>query len=299
MGNKIRQMQVHDRVLNPTQAEVWITVIPDQLNPTTEIRGRVMGPRCPYSTTVEVAYPLTALSKSKGSVGALTRRVVIPEPSFWDPVSPFLYQGPLQLWEENRCCHWLQVSHGLRTVDCGSRGLQLNGKRITLHAAQRECRSEEDARRLRQADVNCLLVNVTRKTRPTWEMADQFGFLVIGRLRGGPETVERAQSLQFHASCLGWLLEEDLAQPELAAETIAILTAQQPGILIGMELSQPPRPLPEGIHFLVCRQELLPFLDHLEMAKLIRFEVDVRKDEEFAKLLALPSVMGWISVSST
>ena len=70
----------------------------------TQVRGRLTGPRCPYTTTVEVAYPFREHSRDYGEGGSprLTLRAIIPEPSWWDPQTPFLYEGPVELWQDGR-----------------------------------------------------------------------------------------------------------------------------------------------------------------------------------------------------
>jgi len=52
------------------------------------VAGRVVGPRCPGVSTVEVAYPLVEVARSDTAVSL---KCVIPEPSLWTPEAPFLY----------------------------------------------------------------------------------------------------------------------------------------------------------------------------------------------------------------
>src|SRR5438132_13989732 len=59
---KIRHFEVRNHVLNPAEAELWVTVTPTDLVPDGELRGRLVGPRCHYATTVEVAYALRPVS---------------------------------------------------------------------------------------------------------------------------------------------------------------------------------------------------------------------------------------------
>src|SRR5687768_8525338 len=99
MSNAIRRVVVRDRSLSPSGAELWVTVEAESDAPGAEVRGRLMGPRCLYASTVEVAYPLRPFPRHPEGLPPLTRRVVIPEPSFWDAESPFLYEGPVELWE--------------------------------------------------------------------------------------------------------------------------------------------------------------------------------------------------------
>ena len=89
-------IEVRNRLLTPTEAEVWISVRADGSTGDLSVRGRIMGPHCAYASTVEVAYPLRPLRGAPDTLGA-TARVLIPEPSFWDPESPFLYEDRCDL----------------------------------------------------------------------------------------------------------------------------------------------------------------------------------------------------------
>ena len=59
----IRRVHVRYRSLSPAAAEVWVSAEVAGATPGAvgELHGRVMGPRCRYATTVEVAYPLRPL----------------------------------------------------------------------------------------------------------------------------------------------------------------------------------------------------------------------------------------------
>jgi hypothetical protein len=211
MDNRIRQILVRDRSLVPAQAEVWITVVPEQETATTEVRGRLMGPRCPYASTVEVAYPVRPLppgQKLEEPCG-LSVRVLIPEASLWEPQCPFLYQGPIELWQDGQCRDRLSLSHGLRSLQLNERGLLINGRPLTLRGRGiTEC-SEEEAQRLHQAGFNLLLAPVEEATLPLWERADRLGFLMLGQVKDDNEPTRRClEAASRHASCLGWLIED-------------------------------------------------------------------------------------------
>jgi len=56
--NRIKRVSIFCAAATPAEAEMWISVYPVSLTSTTQVRGRLMGPRCRYASTVEVAYPL-------------------------------------------------------------------------------------------------------------------------------------------------------------------------------------------------------------------------------------------------
>jgi len=62
-----------------------------------EIKGRVVGPRCPEITTVEIAYPLVAIEATETSAQL---KGVIPEPNFWSPEAQFVYDLTVEVWAE-------------------------------------------------------------------------------------------------------------------------------------------------------------------------------------------------------
>ncbi|HEY7424132.1 MAG TPA: hypothetical protein VH682_07840 [Gemmataceae bacterium] len=210
MDNHIRQIEIHDRSLVPAEAEMWITIVAERQTPTTELRGRLMGPRCPYANTVEVAYPLRPLPPGRASESsALTRRVVIPEACLWEPESPFLYQGPIELWQDGQRCDRLMLSHGLRSFHLDERGLRVNGRPLRLRGRSVTVCTEKDALALRQAGYNLLIAPVEEGALPLWEHADRLGFLMLVRVpKDGQPARQHLEILSRHASCLGWLVEE-------------------------------------------------------------------------------------------
>jgi hypothetical protein len=60
-------------------------------------------------STIEVAYPLQPFPRKPEDLLELAMRVVIPEPSFWEPECPFVYDGVVELWEEGERCDVRQV----------------------------------------------------------------------------------------------------------------------------------------------------------------------------------------------
>lgn len=247
MDNRIRHIEVRDHSLVPAEAEVWISVTPEQQTSTTEVRGRLMGPRCPYSSTVEVAYPLRPLppGRTPPASSGPTMRVVIPEASLWEPESPFLYQGPIELWQDSRCCDRVTLRHGLRSFQLGSRGLLTNGRPLILRGQVVSSCSDEEALTLHRSGYNLLIVPVEADTVPIWERADRFGFFVLGRVIDDREQTRRhLEILNRHTSRLGWLVEEGKKHPPLDH-----LPA---GGLVGLACDSPPRSLPLwGVDFLL------------------------------------------------
>ena len=117
--NELREVSVEVRRLSAAEAELWISIGAEQVTPTTEVRGRTIGPRCPGITTVEVAYPLQPFPRHPEGLTPLSRRVAIPDPSLWEPDRPFLYRIVIELWQDGVRCDAAELDYGLRIAVSG------------------------------------------------------------------------------------------------------------------------------------------------------------------------------------
>jgi hypothetical protein len=236
MSNRIHCLEVIDQEITPAQAIIHVRVTPERIAPGTEVRGRFIGPHCRYAGTVEVAYPLRPIPGSD-AVEQLTARVVIPEPSLWEPESPFLYQGIVELWQDGQRSDQLGVSHGLRQVQLSERGLHVNGRVLVVHGTQVESCTEDAAQAMRDDGINLWLVPVEESTEGLWDLADQCGFLILGRIPSSAEC-DLVERLDRHASCLGWIVPE--ATPFLSCRGLQ-----------GFWSPAPDSSLPDSVRFVV------------------------------------------------
>jgi hypothetical protein len=225
--NRIADIVVSSENLTPAAAVIGVTVVPQRSDAGTEVRGRLMGPRCVYAATVEVGYPLKPL----------THRVVIPEPSFWEPESPFLYEGIVELWQDGVRCDQRTIRCGLRTLSLGARGLRLNGRLLPLRGCQPE-RHPIEVRHLRSQGYNLV---VAEPEEALCDEADRFGLFVLARGVSAQDATE-VRRVGAHPCFLGWLLSEEAARHgPLPTEG-----------LVGIDLDQPlDAPLPTAARFLV------------------------------------------------
>jgi hypothetical protein len=297
MTNHITTIRVMDRRLDPAEAEVWLSVYPERLTSVTQVRGRLVGPRCPYASTVEVAYPFREQSREYESTGIprLLMRVVIPEASLWDPESPFLYQGQVELWQGGQRCDLVQVTHGLRTLTLGGQGFRCNGRPLVLRGIARGSCSEAEARSLHETGCNTLLAPAGADPA-LWDVADQFGFLVLARITDRAELKvesQRAEEFCKHVCCLGWVVAPRAVEEELARIVAQVFPDAIRGHLLGLELQQPPAgPLPESLSFVVCPEAVLPRLAALDLPKVILRE---GVNATPAPTAPPPGILGWIS----
>jgi hypothetical protein len=265
MDNRILHIRLEDRSLDPVSAEVWIEVTPQCITPTTEVRGRLMGPSCPYASTVEIAYPLTPLRPEHLVPGVIRQRVVIPEASLWDTQAPHLYAGPVELWQDGRRCDRVEVRHGLRQLCLGPRGLSLNGRSLRLKGRSCEACFPDQALALRREGCNALLIPVSPGTLATWDVADRYGFLVIGRLPPpGEELVPLLQALSRRPCCFGWIVGPEWFPGEWLERL-----AQAHGPFAGVEGGHDAAHASPDVQFVAGRRDQLPALAESRLPVLI------------------------------
>ena len=210
--NRITQFSIVDRSLSPAEAEVWVLTGADSMTPATELRGRLVGPTCLYSTTIEVAYPLRPLPQPVPGLPTLARRVNVPEPSFWDPVAPFLYHGIVELWHDGQCCDRRTFRHGFRDARVDGGKVIWNGKPLKLSVIDRSELTAAELPGLRQSGANALVL--PGEAEPLWHAAERLGFVVIGRAaEPRPEWLELTKS----PACLGWLIPKNANDREWVA----------------------------------------------------------------------------------
>lgn len=235
MTNRIRDITVVNHRLDPHETELRILVEVENLTPTTEIKGRLMGPRNAFASTVEIAYPMREVQKGR------EMRVIIPEPSWWSPQSPFLYQGPLDLWQDGELVERIQISHGIRTLQLMPAGLRLNGQPFVLRGRMVEppC-LEADFLRFRKEGINTVVTYIDPSGGiDSWGWADRCGFFIIGSTWPWPEVFGRWKNeLKQHPSNFGWaFLHDELTNPALEKSGDMFFGIRAPGVTIPLNAS--------------------------------------------------------------
>lgn len=283
MVNRILDLVVVNHRLDPVATELRVYVKLADITPATQIRGQFLGPRCAYASTIEIAYPLKEVSRGD----YLEFQARIPEPSWWDPESPFLYKGVLQLWQEDAMCDHAAIHHGIRRVQLTPKGLRVNGLQYLLRGRTLTHLSESDAQQLRARGINTILTNLTDAGLDVWRAADRLGFFVLGMSDEPTRFVQWQHEISGHASALGWIFN----RTEFG-DVQASLTGH------GREV----RPLFFGVNtsatgelpnadFLFCHERELGWLEEIALPKIV-----------FAERLPnplppRPDVIGWVQTS--
>jgi hypothetical protein len=186
-------IQITVQRLDPAETEIRL-VAPEPVS------ARLLGPRCRFASTVEVAHWFRPMPGSPG-----TLRAIVPEPSFWDPESPFLYDAIIRTESGVE----IRRTIGLRSIQLGPDGFRIEQKPLHLKAVRRD--RLDDAAQLRQAGVNTIVCPVLAQSTSVWADADVWGFFVIGELSA--DSLSMVTGLENHASRLGWICPPDLDPP--------------------------------------------------------------------------------------
>jgi hypothetical protein len=254
MPHRILRVEMEDERLEPAVAQMRVRIVTEQAGGNLEVRGRLTGPRCLYASTVEVAYPLAIVPDMESADKEITGRFIVPEPSFWEPETPFLYQASIELMHAGSRVDHARLSHGFRTVAWRAGNLRANGRKLVLHGADRQSIDESELSSLRKAGRNCLLVPFAAG-ETVLTSADRFGFFVLGEL--SPATDPKALApWTRHPSLLGWVFDQPSFSQEKLDEWIARLAPASVSQLIVLRVNRVPSPLPRNI-IVLCRQDLV------------------------------------------
>ena len=249
MANRIRSVEIRNRVLNPAEAEFFVYVVPEHANEKTEVRGHFRGPVCVYASTVEVRYPLQPLASREE---ALRRRVIIPEPSWWEPATPFLYNGTIELWEDGKFYDGTEVRHGLRVLRRRENRLLLNGRAFHVQGTCYHRQSRAELVRAHQDGINTLLVPAAAVHPEVWTLADELGFLVILQVQDVEQDSSLITSLAEHPSSFGWLYRGGGVSEKAPREMFTAPDPQADRPLIGICWPAAKAMMSPEVDFVIC-----------------------------------------------
>lgn len=181
-------ISLQTRRLDPAEADV-------RVHCPQPVSGRLVGPRCRYASTIEVAHYLRPMPGGE-------QRVIIPEPSLWEPESPFYYEAILEVGAPPTS---VRRRHGLRSLALTPSGVRINGKPLTLRSKPCDHLDETTAVHWRGAGINTILCPLETETEGLWDLADQLGFFIVGRMEH--EDVAIVHRFASHPCAFGLLLD--------------------------------------------------------------------------------------------
>lgn len=178
MTARMSDVTIRPTRLTPTEAVLAVELHTTMLTPTMELRGRLMGPNCLYSTTIEVAHPIRMTEKKSGHPATIRGKLVIPEPAWWDPQSPFLYHGPIEFWEHEHKIDETRVRIGLCHAKWQGEQLIWNGKPLALQTQTLSECDEPALRSLRERGFNGVILPPVL-AKAAYPVADRIGLLIF------------------------------------------------------------------------------------------------------------------------
>jgi hypothetical protein len=290
-SNQLKSIEGYKLAVSPTQADIWFRAVTQRVTAGTEVRGRIVGPRCLFAETVEVASPLRSVRHREGDQVSLIARTAIPEPGFWDPLNPLLYRVVVELWQDGQRCALSGFDLGFRVVEMGSGNVFVNQKPFLLRGMRDLPQSWEEAAARRQEGYNLVLAE--KWQRNWWVRASPLGFLLLERATLSTLTPHYVDLLSQQPCFLGFVLDKELLGRSPSENENFLRSWQERRVFIGLELDgPPPLSLPGGLSFLVCPESALPALSTTPHPKIALREWGAGTEGPSAR--PTNSVLGWI-----
>jgi hypothetical protein len=176
-GNRLKGIVNYKLTVSSAGADIWFKVVVQRITPGTEVRWRIVGPRCLFRETAGAVAPLRSVRPTEGEQECLIARTAIPNPVFWVPDDPLLYRVVVELWQDGQLCEASGFDLGFRILEMGSAGVLVNKKPLLLKGTPSLPESREEAAARRQAGYNLVLA---RKGEWNWWVrANPMGLLLL------------------------------------------------------------------------------------------------------------------------
>lgn len=290
-SNRLKEIDRFKLTVSPTAADIWFKVVVQRITPGTEIRGRIVGPRCLFAKTTEFVSPLRSVSHRKDEQATLIARTAIRNPGFWDLDNPLMYRVVIELWQDGQRCEVSGFDLGFRTIEMNPSNVFVNKQPFVLQGTTYLPQSWEEAVDHRQAGYNLVLA---RKGQwHSWIRANPMGFLLLEEVALSTLTPQYIGLLTQQPCFLGFVLTTELLDRSPSKAARFLRPWRERGVFIGLELDKTPSSsVPDGLSFLVCPESVLPELSTISLPKLIMRESKVGSDQP--SVGAMPGVLGWI-----
>jgi len=291
-SNQLKGIERYKLTVLSADADVWFKVVVQRVTPGTEVRGRIVGPRCLFAETAQVVSPLRSVRcKEEEQAAALIVRTAFPNPGFWDSANPLLYRVVFELWQDGQRCEISGFDLGFRMIEIGSSNVFVNKHPFLLQGMAYLPQSREEADNRRQAGYNLVLAG--KGQWHWWIPANPMGFLLLEKVAISTLTPQYIGMLGQQPCFLGFVLDKELLKRSPSENEIFLRPWQERGVFIGLELDGPPPPsLPNGLSFLVCPESVLPELTTASLPKIVLRESKDGTAEPSAR--EIQGVLGWI-----
>jgi hypothetical protein len=181
------------------------------------LSGQVRGPRCLHAQTLPLTAPLIDL----GAGPTLLARAVIPEPSFWSPDLPSIYDVTIQLRRGTQTIATARREIGLRSLGVRDRHLVLEGKTWVLRGVSS---ASTTATLPRHWHDNSAVFIMADASLESLDEASQWGALVVVPVaEEGANAVHRLRQLARYPAIAIAILEklpDDFQKSAVAANVL-------------------------------------------------------------------------------
>ncbi len=226
--------------LNPQVAHVYVQ-LPSAPAQDMRLRGHVHGPRSRLTRTLPASVPLTDL----GAGPSVLARALVPDPCYWGPGQPYLYDVEVELCRGNRPLFSFRQTLGVRSFGLHGRRLLLQSRPWTLVGCYET--SVTAASNSAWRDSQAVRVVMDPSERVCQEASEE-GVMLIAELRGGA-----TDSLAHEVHRLGkWAaVMLIIVGPREAAKLP--LRVRAPNVLLAEHIREPDPPvLSDGTHLAIC-----------------------------------------------
>ncbi len=156
------------------------------------LSGLIRGPHCLYSTTL----PATIRLGDAGPGETLLARAMVPDPCYWSPELPFLYDVHVELKRDDEVLASIDRQFGLRNFGARGKFLYLNGKRWTVRGATTSAEPDLSA----WHDAPLAMYCPTPPTDALCQEASRVGVLLVVQAPHDADATAELRRLARHAA---------------------------------------------------------------------------------------------------
>lgn len=187
-----QQLELFYGGVTPNRATVYARLRDVPATPGMTLNGFIRGPHCLYSTTLPASIRLT----DAGPGETLLARAMVPDPCYWSPELPFLYDVHIELKRDGQVLASVDRVFGMRNFGARGQFLYLNGKRWTVRGATYTTAPDLAAWHDAPLSMYC----PTPPGDALCHDASRLGVLLVVQATNGPDATAELQRLARHAA---------------------------------------------------------------------------------------------------
>lgn len=233
MTNDLSELDVFYGDLTVARATVYARLPRPAADEGLSLAGHVRGPRCLHAETLPLTSPLVDL----GPGPTLLAQALIPDPCFWSPDLPAIYDVTVNLLRGKEVIATTRREIGLRSLGVRGGDLVLEGKPWVLRGV---CAASTTAQRPRDWHETSAAYVAGAVDVETLTEASQWGALAVVNVDGkGDEVASKLRALALHPCVAVAVVRDELPAGFSSASVAPNVLLAQP-IRLGLELQVQP-----------------------------------------------------------